>query len=63
MNGVGAIFYAGSPRNVNTHVNGLGAIGQRDAKNKLAPKKPIDPDQLQPEYDSDEQAKGTTEVI
>ncbi|MFL6551543.1 MAG: GIN domain-containing protein [Povalibacter sp.] len=63
MNGVGAIFYAGSPRNVNTHVNGLGAIGQRDAKNKIAPKKPIDPDQLQPEYDNDEQAKGTTEVI
>ena len=62
MNGVGAIFYAGNPRNVNTRVNGLGTIGQRGSKDKPAAK-PIDPDQLQPEYEEGEEAKGTTEVI
>lgn len=29
MNGIGAILYAGSPREVNTHMNGLGTISQR----------------------------------
>ena len=28
MNGIGAILYAGSPREVNTHMNGLGTISQ-----------------------------------
>jgi hypothetical protein len=32
MNGVGAIFYSGSPREVNTHMNGLGTISHRDKK-------------------------------
>ena len=63
MNGVGAIFYAGSPRNVNTRVNGLGTIGQRGAKDSPAAPTPPDPDQLQPEYEEGEQAKGPTEVI
>jgi hypothetical protein len=52
MNGVGAIFYAGSPRQVNTHMNGLGTISQRDGGQSVAsePKK-VDPDSLQPEYE------------
>jgi hypothetical protein len=62
MNGVGAIFYAGSPRNVNTRVNGLGTIGQRGSDEKPATKKPLDPDQLQPEYEDGEEKK-MTDVI
>lgn len=67
MNGVGAIFYSGSPRNVNTRVNGLGTIGQRDP-NRAAPDKgppaPIDPESLQPEYENGNAAdEGKTEVI
>jgi hypothetical protein len=34
MNGIGAILYAGSPRQVNTHMNGLGTISQRDESGK-----------------------------
>jgi hypothetical protein len=30
MNGVGAIFYTGKPRKVNTRMNGLGTIAQQD---------------------------------
>lgn len=30
MNGVGAILYTGNPREVNTHMNGLGTISHRD---------------------------------
>ena len=63
MNGVGAIFYAGSPRNVSTHVNGLGTIGQRGGNDTPAAKPPIDPDQLQPEYEEGEEHKALTEVI
>lgn len=59
MNGVGAIFYTGSPRNVNTRMNGLGTIGQRNANDvrrerRQDDKTPIDPDSLQPEYDPGE---------
>ena len=32
MNGVGAILYTGSPREVNTRMNGLGTIARKDAK-------------------------------
>lgn len=65
MNGVGAIFYSGSPPNVNTRVNGLGAIGRRDAGSPPpAPESPIDPDSLQPEYERDGSApEESTEVI
>jgi hypothetical protein len=66
MNGVGAIFYSGSPRNVNTRVNGLGTIGQRDADRAApdhGPQAPIDPDSLQPEYDDRTGDEGKTEVI
>lgn len=57
MNGVGAIFYTGSPSQVNTRMNGLGTIGQRDADDVRRERKrdrapaPIDPEALQPEYD------------
>lgn len=78
MNGVGAIFYTGSPRHVSTRMNGLGTIGQRDSsqapsdESKSAePKKEIDPDKLQPEYEDPKQKereevdykKDVTEVI
>jgi hypothetical protein len=58
MNGVGAIFYTGSPSHVNTRMNGLGTIGKRDSSQ---PKKPIDPDQLQPERE-DPAKKGSEKV-
>ena len=64
MNGVGAIFYSGSPRKVNTHMNGLGTISQRDKKDDdddwredrkdahgKQPPPRVDPDSLQPERD------------
>jgi hypothetical protein len=54
MNGVGAIFYTGSPSHVSTRMNGLGTIGKRDSSESPATdeKKPIDPDKLQPEYEA-----------
>lgn len=74
MNGVGAILYTGNPREVNTHMNGLGTIGRRESKNArdsteqdegaTDKKQPIDPESLQPEYEEDkQQVKGMTEVI
>jgi hypothetical protein len=63
MNGVGAIFYTGSPRHVSTRMNGLGTIGQRDSSqsNDAEPKQEIDPDKLQPEYEEPGK-KGAEEV-
>jgi hypothetical protein len=52
MNGVGAILYTGSPSRVNTRMNGLGTIGQRDPKQRDAPKQ-VDPETLQPEYEEE----------
>jgi hypothetical protein len=57
MNGVGAIFYTGSPSHVNTRMNGLGTIGKRDDSapshdQPKKPKAPVDPDQLQPERET-----------
>lgn len=54
MNGVGAIFYTGSPSRVSTRMNGLGTIGKRDSSESPAAeeKKQIDPDKLQPEYEA-----------
>lgn len=71
MNGVGAILYTGNPRDVNTHMNGLGTIGRKEGRHewnrdddKDKVEKPVDPDSLQPEYDDkEEQAGETTEVI
>jgi len=77
MNGVGAILYSGTPREVNTSMNGVGTISKdRDRKggpdwNDEQPqedveqeKPPIDPDSLQPEYEKkDVVLKPTTGVI
>ena len=55
MNGVGAILYTGTPRQVNTRMNGLGTIGQRDPKD-AEQNEAIDPDLLQPEYEDEKPA-------
>lgn len=73
MNGVGAILYTGNPREVNTHMNGLGTIGRREAKHtwnwgdddesRDDKKQPVDPDSLQPEYEDKKAPTGEmTEV-
>lgn len=65
MNGVGAIHYTGTPREVRTHMNGLGRIGKVDPEDIEAPSDEqveIDPDKLQPEYE-DEKAKDSSQVI
>jgi hypothetical protein len=62
MNGVGAIHYAGTPREVSTRMNGLGHIGKQDQSE--TPKSrdenvEIDPEKLQPEYEEEKpQAAG-----
>jgi len=67
MNGVGAILYTGSPREVNTRMNGLGTIARKDAKEiDDADEDAIDPESLQPEYEAPKQkpaASDSTEVI
>jgi hypothetical protein len=73
MNGVGAILYSGSPREVNTRMNGLGTIGRRktgdaDRAEEDAdmdrPEEPVDPETLQPEYEDPEKKRvSETEVI
>jgi Putative auto-transporter adhesin, head GIN domain len=71
MNGVGAILYTGSPREVNTHMNGLGTIGRRTPKDRgyddedRNEDQSIDPDTLQPEYEDAEKrpTSGSAEVI
>jgi hypothetical protein len=65
MNGVGAILYTGSPRRVNTRMNGLGTIGQREPRQRGEPsrRKEIDPDTLQPEYEEEKVKTDVTEVI
>lgn len=65
MNGVGAIHYTGSPREVRTRMNGLGRIAKADADQIEAAEEKnveIDPDKLQPEYE-DEKPKEAGEVI
>ncbi len=56
MNGVGAIFYTGSPHKVNTRMNGLGTIARQDSnehpgsESNVEPEpQPADPNSLQPE--------------
>lgn len=70
MNGVGAILYSGSPREVNTRMNGLGTIGQRKAgedpdHERTEQPAPVDPETLQPEYEEPKKkpASDATEVI
>lgn len=67
MNGLGAIHYIGTPREVRTRMNGLGSIGRQQSAEE--PEEPasveLDPDKLQPEYDERDEWKkgGETEVI
>lgn len=61
MNGVGAIHYTGTPREVRTRMNGLGRIGKTDeaaAPETSDEKVEIDPDTLQPEYEDEEPRSG-----
>jgi hypothetical protein len=63
MNGVGAIHYTGTPREVRTRMNGLGHIGKQDGSTNPGDEKvEIDPDTLQPEYEED-QPRSSGEVI
>ncbi|MBL8270408.1 GIN domain-containing protein [Steroidobacter sp.] len=63
MNGVGAIFYSGTPQRVNTRMNGLGTIAQQDSNNdsdvkpKAEPEAPVDPDSLELEREDPKQEK------
>jgi hypothetical protein len=77
MNGVGAIFYTGSPSHVSTRMNGLGTIGKREgsqspqpeqseqpsAPSQDEPKKQIDPEQLQPERETPSKPKPKSESV
>jgi Putative auto-transporter adhesin, head GIN domain len=67
MNGVGAILYTGSPRQVNTRMNGLGTIGQREPKDAPADEEEsnVDPETLQPEREEPRKqpAVESTEVL
>jgi hypothetical protein len=69
MNGVGAILYSGTPREVNTSMNGVGTISKdrkssssdKDDDWEVEPqpesKKPVDPSTLQPEYEKEDVEK------
>lgn len=46
MNGVGAIYYAGDPSQVNSAMRGLGTIARRDAPGAPAPPPAIEPETL-----------------
>ena len=64
MNGVGAILYSGTPRDVNTAMRGLGTISKDTERGSPSrsdepeverdDREPIDPDTLQPEYEKSE---------
>lgn len=62
MNGVGAIFYTGSPSKVNTRMNGLGTIARQDPNQtsneepKVEPP-PADPDSLELEREDPKREK------
>jgi len=60
MNGVGAIFYTGAPREVSTHINGLGTISRDDRD--TTDEEPVerdqgrpDPEELDVEYERERQ--------
>lgn len=64
MNGIGAIFYTGSPHKVNTRMNGLGTIARQDSAEgsnsepKVEPKEPpAEPDSLELEREDPKQEK------
>jgi len=62
MNGVGAIFYTGSPHKVSTRMNGVGTISRQDSSeaSKTEPEvepeaPPAEPDSLQLEREDPKQ--------
>lgn len=66
MNGVGAIFYTGSPNKVNTRMNGLGTIARQDSSEESSPKsepelepeaQPAEPESPQLEREDPKQEK------
>ena len=62
MNGVGAIFYTGTPQRVNTRMNGLGTIAQQESSddpdiNPKAEPETADPDSLELERDDPKHEK------
>jgi hypothetical protein len=71
MNGVGAILYIGTPSRVNTRMNGLGTIGQRNPSDgsEAESNEPADPESLQLEREDpqreevDYKSKGKNIVI
>ena len=65
MNGVGAILYSGTPRDVNTAMRGVGTIskdregnardrGDDEPQLERDHTEPVDPESLQPEYEKEE---------
>lgn len=73
MNGVGAIFYSGTPQRVNTRMNGLGTIAQQDSNDdadaqpksqpKSQPEAPVDPDSLDLEREDPKQEKVNSKPV
>lgn len=74
MNGVGAIFYEGSPRHLSTQMNGVGTIGQRRDEDDDEPQPgAVDPDlmptpveppvPLEPVEDEDEFLKTRRNIV
>lgn len=71
MNGVGAILYSGTPREVNTSMNGVGTIS-KDRKSSsddpdegdwdVEKKAPVDPNTLQPELEKEDVEKQEVSV-
>lgn len=64
MNGVGAIFYTGSPSKVNTRMNGLGTIARQDSNEESSDEpevekeaEPANPDSLELEREDPKQEK------
>lgn len=67
MNGVGAILYTGNPREVNTHMNGLGTIARGEEKDfddaDKQPHRRSHPGKPQPQHEQDESADDEPGII
>jgi len=67
MNGVGAILYTGNPREVSTHMNGLGTIARGEEKDlDDADKKPrwhLHPGTPEPQHEQEEPADDEPAII
>lgn len=66
MNGIGAIYYIGAPRDVSTRMNGLGRIAKRESDEAEAvpdERAEFDLEKLQPEYEDDVRDGAANDVI